>query len=126
LGENQLYKITKKVGQNRLYVTIGSMESDEPIKLIHELLEATTDLKPGWTVITDLRETLSPDKEHADLIGPAMKLLKAAGLGKAVRVVGQRKLFPGLWERTSSKEGGYTAEVVETMAEAEKLLDDGV
>ena len=119
-----MYEVKVYPERNHLFVKVGSLEPHEPEDLVREVMGAVGRLRPGWSVITDLSEALSPDPSHGDLLGPAMKRLAAAGMGKAIRVVGNARVMPRLWEKTSAAEGGYSAEVVATLAEAEARLAD--
>lgn len=119
-----MVEVRADIKKNRLYITIGSItEENEMAAAIREIEIAIQDLKEGFDCITDLRGYEILDDEREKFIYRAQKILVDAGLSKVVRVVRRFGSLGHFQFDKVSKEVGYHAKNVNSMEEAEKLLD---
>jgi len=119
-----MYNVRADIEKNRLYVTIGSVtEENEKMAAIQEIKFVVQDLKKGFDCITDLREYEILIDENEKFIYQAQKILTDAGLSKVVRVIKKFGSLGHFQFDKLSKEVGYHAKNVNSIEEAEKLLD---
>lgn len=112
---------TKK---NRLYIKIGRItEENEMATAIQEIELAIQDLTEGFDCITDLREYEIFNDEREKFIFKAQKILVGSGLSRVVRVVKKFGFLGHFQFDRVSKEVGYHAKNVNSIEEAERLLD---
>ncbi|TYT74084.1 hypothetical protein [Desulfobotulus mexicanus] len=109
---------------NRLYIVIGVLESHEEIHgLLDEVEAILPALSPGFSCITDLREYRRIGDAGEELIFQVQKVLKDAGIARAVRVERRQALPEHVQFEAGSLEAGYPTHLVRTMEEADSLLE---
>lgn len=121
-----MHEIRTDMEKNRLYVTIGKVDGPSEMDAIAAEIEtALGDLKPGFTCLTDLREYEVGEEKDEIYILKTQKMMVDAGLSNVVRVVKKFGVLGHFQFDKSSVEVGYHAQNVNTVAEAEKILDSG-
>ena len=122
-----MYDIRIDVEKNRLYLTLtGTVTLDDVTPILDDFTRLAVNLKPGYGIIDDLSELEALEKKIEEVMVPIMKFVKESYAGGVIRVVpeslsGEAKAR--LFEE-KSEEAGYTAAVVHTLEEAEKILDE--
>ncbi|MDY6903057.1 MAG: hypothetical protein SWH61_00080 [Thermodesulfobacteriota bacterium] len=119
-----MHKVSVDVEKNRIYITLGKLENVQEILDLGEALrEESKKLNPGFSCITDLREYELLEENYEIYIKGIQEFLRDLGVSKVVRVV--RKF--GRWGHVqfdkSSIDLGYSAQFVDSMDEAESMLD---
>jgi hypothetical protein len=118
-----MYTIRADTTKNRLYVKfIGFFDYKEMKAATDKTIEEAKKLKPGFDVINDVSDFKPAAQDMLKEIERAQSFLKKAGVRHGVRVEGKAKLSNIQFSRIG-KAVDYVAEIVETMEEAEKLLD---
>ena len=109
--------------KNRLYLKLTSGGRAE-LKLLRRVLENTyRDLKSGFSCLADISDYDPIDKEKEDWLVQAQVSLWKAGMGKVVRVRRSKALVGYLDLDKASLSTGYTESMVESLVEAEEVLD---
>ena len=84
-------------------------------------------LKPGFTIINDISHFKAATQAGAENIKRAQVFANERGAKRIIRVVGKDAAASAIaamqFDRTS-KQAGYTADIVATVEDAEKLLGD--
>ena len=118
-----MFTIEADIEKNRLYVKlVGFFDYDEMKDSTDKTIVEAKKLKPGFDVINDVSEFKPAAQDLLKEIERAQSFLKKAGVRHGVRVEGKAKLTNIQFNRIG-KTVNYIADVVETMEEAEKLLD---
>jgi len=123
-----MHKIRTDLTKNRLYVTLyGFSSMDQVNDTIREMKEAVQQLKPSFDVVTDISNYKPALPEIAQAIQWMQVFLKQSGMRRAVRIVSTTTQGPRVtssqFARTS-RTVGYEAEIVSSVAEADRLLED--
>ncbi|MCW7754773.1 hypothetical protein OOT00_12350 [Desulfobotulus sp. H1] len=119
-----MFSTSVDVNKNRLYITIGFLQSHEEIHALLAEVEAVLPrLSPGFSCVTDLREYRRLGDSGEELIFQVQKCLKDAGISRAVRVERRQALPEHIQFETGSLEIGYPAHLVRTREEADNFLD---
>ncbi|MFO7559909.1 MAG: hypothetical protein R6X10_13830 [Desulfobacterales bacterium] len=119
-----MYQVRADIEKNRLYVTIGSVtEENEMMTAIQEIELVVQNLRKGFDCITDLREYEILNDEDEKFVYQAQKILVDAGMSRVVRVIKKFGSLGHFQFDKLSKEVGYHAKSVNSIAEAENLLD---
>ena len=120
-----MYRNHVSIPKNRLYVMAeGKMEVDEVKLASADVLRLAKQLKPGFSIISDVSRFMPVTEEGRLVMQGAMKAAKELGMGHAVRIVpSAAQVVANQWQR-SSRSAGYVAEQAPTLAEAERLLDE--
>jgi hypothetical protein len=119
-----MHRVTVDKEKNRLYLTLGKMESaDEIMQVVEEIKTACQDLKPGFSCLNDLRDYELIDKTMEPSIKDAQKFLVNAGLIRTVRVVRKFGTWGHLQFDKASMDVGYHAQNVNSIEEALAMLD---
>ena len=118
------YSLRTDVEKNRLYLTLdGFFEYDKIVEVAQEIMIELKRLKTGYSFINDVSNFKPTTEEGVEEIKKIQLYMYNNGLGKVVRVVGKSLMSKLQFER-KSKEVGYSAEHVQTVTEAEKILDE--
>ena len=118
-----MYTIRADVGKNRLYVKLaGFFDYNELKASTDKSIEEVKKLKPGFDVINDVSEFKPANQDILKEIERVQVHLKKVGVRHVVRVQGDSKLTNLQFSRIG-KAVDYVAEAVDTMEDAEKLLD---
>ena len=123
-----MHKISTDLAKNRLYVILyGFSSMDQVNDTIREMKEAVQQLKPGFDVVTDISNYKPALPEIAQAIQSMQVFLKQSGMRRAIRIVSASTQGPRIassqFARTS-RAVGYEAEIVSSVAEADRLLED--
>jgi hypothetical protein len=116
------FEVYAKPEKNRLYIRfIGATNEQEMADAIPKLNSVVKDLKPGFTVVSDISEYKPSSQETAKQISRGSDNLIKKGMGRLVRVVGESAVAQMQIERTAQA-GGIRADKVTSVEEAERLL----
>lgn len=124
IAKNKFYEISVDGEKNRLYLKIiGFWRNPEAVPhYTGDLLKATKELKRGFTILSDLREMLTPPVEITAIHEGAQKFLINAGLSRTAEVLSNviLKMVTKKYSDVSHmKKMEFT-----TIEEAEKWLDN--
>ena len=118
-----MFTIKADIQKNRLYVKlVGFFDYKEMKACTDKTIEEASKLKPGYDVINDISEFKPAGQDTLKEVERAQSYLKKTGVRRGIRVEGKAKLTNIQFNRIG-KTVDYLAETVETMEEAEKLLD---
>jgi hypothetical protein len=110
--------------KNRLYLRLaGSMSDEDAKKVAERILAELPKLKPGFAVINDISELKPASEAASEQLKRAQAASAKAGLKRVIRVMGKQSITNLQWNRTLRDAQGMNAEVVGSVAEAERLLD---
>jgi hypothetical protein len=119
-----MYKVKLDVARNRLYVKLAGFFSLEEIRRCSdETIAATKKLRRGYDVVTDISGLKSGTPEVAQEHERVQAHFRASGARQGVRVIGGAFTAASLQLNRTAKLAGYQSTTVETLADAEKLLD---
>lgn len=121
------YMIRADIAKNRLYMVLKGFFTDEEIHTAaQKTVEEIKKLKPGFAVINDISTFKPASQQGAEEIKRVQIFTHERGVKRIVRVVGKDKVASAITAMQFSRtqqEAGYTADIVGTIEEAEKLLD---
>ena len=110
--------------KNRLYLRLAGMMSDEDAKKVADkILAELSKLKPGFAVINDISELKPASEAASEQLRRAQAASVKAGIKRVIRVMGKQSITNMQWNRTLRDTQGINAEVVGSLEEAERLLD---
>ncbi len=116
--------VSANIKRNRLDIVLrGAISKREAERIYTDIRFCSSDLEPGFVVITDLTEARFG---HLTAIGIFRKIsdfLVEKQVGPVIRVVGQASIIFRQIARLSS-ETSYKPQYVKTREEAEQLLTD--
>ncbi len=101
------------------------MSEDDARKVYETILAEIKSLKPGWAVVNDISALKPADEKASEYLRKAQAASAKAGVKRVVRVVGSQSITNLQWNRTLQETQGIRADVVASVADAEKLLDEG-
>lgn len=114
--------VSANIKRNRLDITLrGAISKKEAERIYTDIRFCTSDLEPGFAVITDLTEA---SLGHLAAIGTFRKITKYLAekqVGPVIRVVGQASIIFRQIAKLSS-EASYKPKYTKTREEAEQLL----
>ena len=118
------YSIEVDKGRNRIYLKLqGFWRSKAEVpNYFSDWQQATQEVTPGFTILTDAREMKTPTQEVAELHMHTQAMLVAAGLGKTAELVPAGVIEQAALKRYA-KESGMQKGSFEDQAEAEAWLD---
>ena len=117
-------EIRADAAKNRLYLRlVGTMSDDDAKKVADRIESEIRKLKPGFAVINDISELKPASEAASGHLKRAQDASAKAGVKRVIRVMGTKSITNMQWNRTLRETQGINAEVVATLAEAEKLLD---
>ena len=124
ITENDLYEIKVDDDKNRLYLAVkGFWKSPAQVpEYVADIKTAIDKLKPGFTILTDLRTMKPPTTDVGQLHVEAQKALVESGLSKTAEVVGQAILLEMQLKKYAQTSSMSKAEF-ESIEEAEAWLD---
>ena len=118
-----MYTIKADVQKNRLYVSlIGYFDSKSMKECTDKTIIELGKLKKGFDVITDISQFKPVGQDTLKEVERAQAHFKKFGIRHGIRVEGKAKLTSLQFNRIG-KTVDYVPDTVETLAEAEKLLD---
>jgi hypothetical protein len=111
--------------KNRLYVTlIGYFSLEEMQRCGDETIAATKDLRPGYDVITDIRQFKAASPDVAKDIERVQAHFRKSGARQGVRIVAPDNVVTGIQFRRTGAQAQYNSVNVDSLAAAEKLLGE--
>jgi hypothetical protein len=117
-----MYKVEVDIARNRLYLTLVGFFSIEEIKRSgDETIKATSKLRRGYDVITDISNFKPGTKDIAKDIQRVQAHFQASGARQGVRIVGKSAIASMQFNRIA-KDAGWRSTTVETLAAAEEFL----
>ena len=118
--------IRADAAKNRLYLKLVGMMGDDDAKKVHDaIVREIGKLRPGWAVINDISELKPAGEKASEYLKAAQAASAKAGCKRVVRVVGKQAITNLQWNRTLNEAQGIRADAVATLADAERLLDQG-
>jgi hypothetical protein len=121
-----MYEIDANQRTNRLSLDFtGAMDREQMEEAADETLAAAERLGEGFDIVNDLSGFRPPSPEAAKPIKRAQAELKEMGVDRVVRVVDDEtsKVVVNAFERRS-RDVGYSGETADSVAEAERMLDE--
>lgn len=110
--------------ENHLLVILkGKFELVEANQASEKISKAIKGLVPGFTVITDIRELAPATEDVRQVFLNTMQAMKNSGMGLEVRVVNQQNLVTANQFQRTSRAAGYSAQEVNSVPEAQRLID---
>jgi PilZ domain len=120
-------KVTADIARNRLYFTIaGNLSKKDYEKLYTDVRFGVADLKPGFDVISDLRNCILGHLSGITTLQKIMNYLITSEVGEIVRVVEPDSLIFKQAVNLAAKVQGYKPVYVSSLEEAEALLAKAV
>ncbi|MFP4474169.1 MAG: hypothetical protein ACLFOY_01330 [Desulfatibacillaceae bacterium] len=116
-----MFDIHADVAKNRLYITLVELKPGESKDAVEAVKREVRKLARGFTVLNDMARYNPVSQEESEDIVRAQRAILAGGMAKAARVVGSK--VGEIQFARRSRESGYEAEIVTTVAEGEALLD---
>ena len=118
-----MFTIKADIQKNRLYVTlVGYFDYKEMKASTDKTIEEVRKLKRGYDLINDISQFKPASQDALKEVERAQSYLKKTGIRHGIRVEGKAKLTNIQFSRIG-KTVDYVADIVETLEEAEKLLD---
>jgi len=118
-----MYTVTVDIAKNRLYVTlVGFFDYKQIKECTDKTILELQKLKPGFDVITDISQFKPLGQDTLVEVERAQAQFKKSGIRYGIRVEGKAKLTSAQFSRIG-KRVDYIPDTVETVEEAEKLLD---
>lgn len=112
------------IPRNRLYCVItGKIGSADMEKFYTDIRFGIADLKPGFSVITDLSRCSLGHLGAIPTFRKVMNYIAGKGAREVIRVIDKKKLLFRQALNLASKMQGYMPVYVESLEEAERLLD---
>ncbi len=115
--------VSASIKENRLIITLaGPISQKEAERIYTDIRFAVADLKPGFSVITDLSQSKIG---HLSAIGTFRRItqfLKEKKVGRVVRVVGKARIIYLQMLQVATPDSNYKPVYVESMAAARELL----
>jgi hypothetical protein len=121
-----MYTVTANIEKNRLYVTlVGFFDYNQMKECTDKTILELKKLKPGFDVITDISQFKPLGQDTLVEVERAQAQFKKSGIRYGLRVEGKSKLTSMQFSRVG-KTVDYIPDTVETLEEAEKLLDSKI
>jgi hypothetical protein len=119
-----MYNNQANFAKNRMHLKIeGHIEVAEMQAWSNDLLTKLKNLKPGFSVISEILNCQPAKEEGRQILVDTQKKAKELGMKHVVRIVKKENLITSIQWQRSSRSIGYTALEAETVEAAEKLLD---
>ncbi|WP_135364843.1 hypothetical protein [Halosimplex halophilum] len=121
-----MYEIEADPQANRLHLDFtGRLDRAEMETAADETVEAAERLRDGFDIVNDLSGFTPPSPEAAKPIKRAQAELKEMGVDRVVRVTDEEtsQVVVNAFERRS-RDVGYSGETADSVAEAERKLDE--
>lgn len=119
-----MYKVESNSQKNRLYITLGDLETEDIKPILADLDTCIAKLKSGFTCLVDIRKMkFDPQKKGSEYVEIIQGALSDSGMADVVRVVNQTDADHYLRMDEQSISLGYKAKPAYSIEEAEKILD---
>lgn len=120
-----MYEVRADLEKNRLYIIFrGKLNDVEAGLAADEVLEALEQMRPGFTVVTDLAEAVPVSVEATQHIQRGQQAIAQKGVKKVARVV--HNIVGAMQFKRIQEESGLTYEVIRvtSLEEADRVLDE--
>lgn len=118
------FSIEADTGANRLHMELsGTLDAEEAAAALEAVEREAAGLDDGFEVINDISGFKPLSQDVADTIAEGKRSLSEAGAGALVRVTGDSAIGSMQFDRVGDADG-YDIATVETVADAEAMLDD--
>lgn len=126
MGQKQSQtKVVTDLKKNRMYITFASNIKPRDIeKAYTDIRFGVADLQAGFDVINDLSNANLGHLSGIPIFKKISDYLQSSEVGKVVRVLGKKSIIYGQITRLSKKTCLYKPIYVETIEEAELLLEE--
>ena len=119
-----MHIIQVNIEKNRIYMKLSGYLNDEEVKVAAEKFKTEVQrLKPPVDIINDISEFRPATAAGAEVIKEAQMFVAQYGVRHLVRVV-KDKVSGLLQFSTTGKQAGLQGQLAESLAEAEKILDE--
>lgn len=119
-----MYTVKADIKKNRLYVKLeGFFEHKEMKAATDKTILECKKLKPGFDVINDISDFKAVGQDTLDEVKRGQAFFKKAGIRHGLRVAGKAAALTASQFNRIGKTVDYVTDTVETMAEAEKILN---
>ena len=120
---NRAPKAIGNIAKNRLVITIiGNLSKENLDKLYTEIRFCVADLKPGFSVITDLSGCTIAALSGVPTFRKITNFLITNKVGRVVRVIDENKIVLKQLLNLTARMSGYKADHFQTLAKAEEAL----
>lgn len=118
------FSIEADTGANRLHMELsGTLDAEAAAAALEAVEREAAGLDDGFEVINDISGFKPLSQDVADTIAEGKRSLSEAGAGALVRVTGDSAIGSMQFDRVGDADG-YDIATVETVADAEAMLDD--
>lgn len=118
-------KVRADIKENILYITLsGNIRKKHVESVYTDVRFGVADLKPGFTVITDLLHAKIGHLSGMNSFKKIMTYLLGNGVGKVVRIIGENSLILKQILRISAAIQGYTPIYVSSLEEAKTKIGE--
>jgi len=112
--------------KNRLYLRLEGTMGEEEAKMVRDtILGEIKKLRQGFAVINDISALKPASQKATEYLREAQDASAKLGCTRVVRVVGEQTITNMQWNRTLKETQGMRADHAATVADAERLLDNG-
>ncbi len=120
-----VFSVEALVGKNRLVIRLwGVVTEEEALQIGDASLVALERLRPGFDILSDLREVIELPESGSGQIERVIEAARVRGFRRVVRVVG-RSVTAAVRFQRSSRRVGHEAYLAFSLEEAERLLGGG-
>lgn len=120
-----MFDIRLNVLRNYANIVVkGKLEAAEIQSAADRILKEVKLLQPGFVIISDVREMAPTSEDGRILVQGLMNSVRELGLAAAIRVISPASQITANQMQRTSRAIGYTAQEVNTPAEAERLLNE--
>ena len=119
-----MHEVKLNLQRNALYCrATGSIDPEEARDYVASFKKALDQLSPGFTVITDMRESRPAATDVREIIDEMVRHCEKCGIGCAVRILSEELDSQlGNLQLSQKSRGRYTAHEVHSYDEAIELL----
>jgi hypothetical protein len=119
-----VYEVRVDTNKNRLYLILkGFLKDGQAKEAADQVIAGIDKLKPGFDIITDIREFKPMSPKGSDEIARGQQYAKDKGVRRIVRVVG-REVIGGMQFDRVAQNTEVGGEYTESIENAEALLDE--
>ena len=113
-----MFSINADFEKNRLYITLGAVETGDGEKFFEEIRPLLAKMEKGFSCISDISRFSFIDPAEADWVDDGIKMFADAGMTRVVRVTGTE-----VENRETTEKLGYKVNLAKTVEDAEQILD---
>lgn len=122
--KGQRSSVKVHIKENRLYIILKGVIQKKTLEEIYtEIRFCVSDLRPGFSVITDLSSCTFGHLSAAPILTKIVSYLQENQVGEIVRVTGEARLIYLQILKLSDRFKGYNPVYLKTLEEAREYLD---